>query len=96
MITIFGKTVYKILLVFRGGSRLVSPVYSFEYELRRLYKNSYGFYSYPDLETAKSRLKGISGIQASIFKCRIPWFSKYEILENGDIKSEKIKIKERV
>lgn len=104
MITLFGKTVYKVLMIFKNGKRLVSPVYSFEYEPGKVYTEkkynndtSAGFYSYEDIETARRDTKNITGgVLLGVFKCRIPWFSKYEVLGGGNIRSEKIKIKERI
>ena len=97
MITLFGKTVYKVLTIFKDGKRLVSPVYSFEYELGKIYSSKLGFYSCKDIETARLLARKITGnFKIGIYRCRIPWFSKYEVIGNGNILSKKIKIKERV
>jgi hypothetical protein len=101
MITIFGKTVYKVLLEFKGGRRLVSPIYSFEYELGKVYKkkpHEPGYYSWltESLAQADIRYMGIkASVSVGIYECKIPWFCKYKE-KDGMIISEKIKIKRRI
>ena len=99
MITIFGKTVYKVLI---EGRRLVSPVCSFEYELGKVYKKKIhepGYYSWADKEKAKKEVLEYNytgTLRLGIYECRVPWFSKWKEEGPGEIVSEKIKIKRRL
>ena len=76
MITLLGKTVYKVLTIFKDGKRLVSPVYSFEYELGKIYSSKPGFYSCKDIETARLLARKITGnFKISIYRLNCCFYS---------------------